>query len=277
MNKKHGLYKTSTYSTWHAMRQRCSNSSRPNYHLYGGRGISVCERWNSFESFLADMGEKPEGRQLDRINNDGIYEPGNCRWATPKENSNNRRAPSEIILGNTFGEWTPIKQLPVRGCSGVLMYLCKCSCGKECPVKKAALIDGSSSRCKNCSMIAPSASALSLVGRMYGSWTVLSVDPKRDIRGRIIFNCKCSCGIETNIAKTTLETGRSKGCRSCSAFRRPVKQCSICLCNGHRNIDIEESMCELLGFCRHCDKFDLDNFLLKRSPDAVSRARPVLL
>lgn len=82
------------YRSWKAMKERCRNVNAPNYHLYGGRGISVCERWlekDGFNNFLADLGERPDGATLDRINNDGNYEPGNVRWATPKEQSNNRR------------------------------------------------------------------------------------------------------------------------------------------------------------------------------------------
>lgn len=82
---------SSTYNSWHSMKNRCLNPKTPNYKEYGGRGIMVCERWIVFENFLADMGERPEGKTLDRIHNDGHYEPSNCKWSTPKEQANNRR------------------------------------------------------------------------------------------------------------------------------------------------------------------------------------------
>ena len=80
------------YQAWLDMRKRCRDVKRDDYYLYGGRGIKVCARWASFANFLADMGEHPKGLSLERANNNGNYEPGNCRWATPQEQNLNTRA-----------------------------------------------------------------------------------------------------------------------------------------------------------------------------------------
>jgi hypothetical protein len=78
------------YHSWCAMRTRCENEKSAKYPRYGGRGITVCERWQRFQNFIEDMGPAPPGMTLDRINGDGNYEPGNCRWATAKQQSANR-------------------------------------------------------------------------------------------------------------------------------------------------------------------------------------------
>lgn len=93
-HRRHGKRQTATYKAWLTTKQRCSNPRNQDYRLYGGRGVKMCERWLKFANFLADMGERPNGLTLDRFpNNDGNYEPGNCRWATQKQQAATRRRP----------------------------------------------------------------------------------------------------------------------------------------------------------------------------------------
>lgn len=87
----HGGSGTPEFSSWSSMFQRCTNPQASGYMYYGGRGITICERWNDFANFLADLGPRPDGTSLDRINNNDGYHPANCRWATPLQQQNNRR------------------------------------------------------------------------------------------------------------------------------------------------------------------------------------------
>jgi len=104
--------RSKTYMSWASMLKRCNNPNHKDYKNYGGRGVKVCDRWlnkeNGFENFLEDMGEMPGKHQIDRTDNDGNYEPTNCRWVTPKENCRNRRNNHLITYKNQtkcLAEW----------------------------------------------------------------------------------------------------------------------------------------------------------------------------
>lgn len=94
-NATHRMFQTATHQSWHAMHTRCRNVKQDSWKYYGARGVTICERWYSFENFLADMGERPNGLSLDRIDPYGNYEPSNCRWATASEQSRNTRRAKE--------------------------------------------------------------------------------------------------------------------------------------------------------------------------------------
>lgn len=116
MKKYERKVRTPGFYTWASMLKRCLYSWDISYPRYGGRGIKVCDRWRkSFYNFIEDMGEKPVGMTLDRINNDGDYEPSNCRWASHKEQTRNRR--NTVFLTHkgqtkTFGEWSEVAGIP---------------------------------------------------------------------------------------------------------------------------------------------------------------------
>lgn len=110
-NRTHGMTKSPEYAAWEHMKARCENPSDSRFHCYGARGIKVCERWrgeNGFQNFIADMGLKPgRGYSIDRINNDGDYEPSNCKWSTDNEQANNK---SNNIYISYQGETKTLKE-----------------------------------------------------------------------------------------------------------------------------------------------------------------------
>lgn len=97
-NRTHGLAGTPTHKIWVSMRERCNNPTCRDFALYGGRGIKVCERWNSFENFLADMGERPVGMSIERRDANGNYELENCTWATAKQQARNTRRNRWVLV-----------------------------------------------------------------------------------------------------------------------------------------------------------------------------------
>ncbi len=119
LQRKHNLSKHPLYSVWHHMISRCLNKQTSTYNYYGGRGIKICERWKKVGNFIVDMYPSfEEGLSLDRINNDGNYEPSNCRWATKSEQCSNRRGYGSspykyVIFHKARNNW--IVQVPSEG------------------------------------------------------------------------------------------------------------------------------------------------------------------
>ncbi len=120
MNSTHGCYGTPTHRSWHSMISRCRYQGMNGYENYGGRGITVCERWLKFENFLADMGERPAGMTLERINRNGNYETANCKWdtmANQRRNSSQNRIISFGGISQCLADWASALRLTPQSLS----------------------------------------------------------------------------------------------------------------------------------------------------------------
>jgi hypothetical protein len=167
--KSHGMSSTLIYHIWKAMLKRCNNPNDNAYKNYGGRGIRVCDDWTSFETFYDDMGNRPDGLQLDRIDNDGNYEPSNCRWISRAINNSNPRCtiPESLkrkksdscrprprlnyleYIDKKINKWTV---LSFEYKKSRVHFKCICSCGIISFVQATAVIYGFSKQCKQCNL-----------------------------------------------------------------------------------------------------------------------------
>ena len=145
----HKMSRSKTYKIWGGMLSRCRDKNVKIYKYYGGRGISVSKEWLKFENFYRDMGERPSGKQLDRINNDGPYEFLNCRWVFPKENNPyNKGTIPDKMPGKFFGKWYVIKRVIHK--PGHWYYECRCNCGTEKIICGGELRRKRTTQCRKC-------------------------------------------------------------------------------------------------------------------------------
>jgi len=211
--KTHGMSGSKEYACWRALKNRCTNEKNVQYKDYGGRDITVCDRWMKFENFYEDMGKCPEGYEIDRIDNNLGYFKENCRWTTKTINSRNRRSTTihkldsknmvQQELIDQIG-WTKNQFRWFRKNKGLAWILENFKNG-TLPERTNQPIDKDD-----------------LIGKTIGKWTVLQfISYKRSEGNRYL--CRCECGIEKEVVGYYIRSGKSTQCRKCSYKNQKIK------------------------------------------------------
>lgn len=215
-------YKSECYS-WEAMKTRCTNPNRDFWGRYGGRGITVCERWtgqDGFRNFLQDMGERPEGMTLDRIDNDGNYEPSNCRWATHVEQAyTTSRARIVTIDGvtDTISGWA--RRI---GIDNRMMFsrLKKYAGDYERGVAEIIATPRLRPMLPRTGLWGKLGDDSPYIGKTFGKLTILQSFPSGAANREVL--CSCACGEKAILKLGNVVKGISKSC-GCGQGRRPAK------------------------------------------------------
>lgn len=196
------------YRTWVAMLSRCRNINEPNYVNYGGRGISVCGRWQKFENFYEDMGDLPfYEAQIDRIDNDGNYGPENCRWVSPKHNCRNKRTTKKHKTH--IGDVVQTELMEKIGWTKNQFRWFFLRYGMEWILENFK--NGTLPKRRNQEI-----NRQDIVGRTFGKWNVLKFESYSKKPGHL-YLCRCECGNERLIPRNNLMRSKTKQCRTCAA------------------------------------------------------------